>query len=155
MQAVVRTSDPSPCATALRLTALHAADLLRMAQLLTGAEAQAKRVVDSVIAAASLHGVAASESSETEIRRLLARLVLVACWTEPVGAMAARPSDLTTEFVRWIAVTSQYQRAALALYLYGCHSSSQAGNVLNLPPQAACRLIAGSLLEFANELRSG
>lgn len=148
------TSEASQRAYALRLMKLHGVDLEQLARLLIGAEVLARLVVVSVIATASRQA-AASQSSETgaETRRVLARLVFVACWTEPGGAMAAQPgANLTNEFGRWIATTSQYQRAALALYLYGCHSAGQAGSLLNLPLYAVHRLLAGALLELAGGL---
>ena len=164
------TSEASRRAHALRLMTLHGFDLQRMAQLLIGAEVLARVVVVSVIGTASGQAAAQGRASqteaetETETRRVLARLVFDACWTEPGGALTPTESnprsqvlqapDLANEFGRWISTTSQYQRAALALYLYGCHSATQAGIVLNLPLYAVHRLIAGALLELASRLPS-
>lgn len=121
----------------------HGADLLAMARLITGDDQMAREAVVHVVAQATPVQVSpAGAAADSEIRRVLADALFAACWSVPV-------MDNGCEYLGWAASAAAYQRAALALYVYGCHTAAQTGELLDLPDQTVRQSLVATLSELA------
>jgi len=130
---------------AAALTSAHGAELYKMARLLVGTDL-ARSTVTEVLAAASLPGASLRLTSEAVARRELGRQVFLACRAESLaGERTGRPSDSPPRRTRWLDTASLYQRAPLALCVYGGHTTAEAGALLALTQERVCELLRAAL----------
>jgi hypothetical protein len=134
----------------------HGPALYLLALTVTGCPGEAQRAVAAVIADACRPPDRLGPVGDHGARRELARRVYAECTSREERAefdTGVRPL-VFEDFMPWLGALSRYQRAAIALCLYGEHRAWQAANVLEVSTATVHELLFWGLQDLTQWTRS-
>jgi hypothetical protein len=134
----------------------HGPALYLLALTVTGCPGEAQRAVAAVIADACRPPDRLGPVGDHGARRELARRVYAECTSREERAefdTGVRPL-VFEDFMPWLGALSRYQRAAIALCLYGEHRAWQAANVLDVSTATVHELLFWGLQDLTQWTRS-
>lgn len=150
------SSADSSSVPAERLCDRHGPALYLLALTVTGCPGEARRAVAAVIADTCRRPDRLGPVGNHGTRRELARRVYAECTNREERARFdpdVRPL-VFEDFMPWLGELSRYQRAAIALCLYGEHRAWQAANVLEVSTATVHELLFWGLQDLTQWTRS-
>lgn len=139
-------------ARAADLVDRHGPALYLLGLTVTGSPGQARAAVASVIGDACREPEHPGPVDPHEVRRGLARHTFSRCAVDAGGARfdpAVQPLHFA-DFMAWLGTLSGYQRAAIALCVYGEHRAWQAAAVLDVSTATVHELLFWGLQDLAH-----
>jgi DNA-directed RNA polymerase specialized sigma24 family protein len=161
---VVNSAAPSPVRSgadslpvgAAGLAERHGPALYLLALTVTGSPVRSRTAVAAVIADACRRPDLADAVDEHEVRRELGRHTFYRCAAIADQVRfdpAVRPLQFE-DFMAWLGTLSGYQRAAIALCVYGEHRAWQTAAVLNVSTATVHELLFWGLQDLVQWTRA-